>query len=253
MSAKKVLVTGVTGRTGSLVFQKLQEHSNKFVPVGFARSEAKVTEMFGSSEGFFIGDIREAKSLKTPMQGCQALVILTSAIPQLKGTKQPNSPPEFEYASGESPEQIDYYGQKHQIDVAKESGLEQIVLVGSMGGTMENHPLNKMGNGNILIWKRKAEEYLMNSGVDYTIIRAGGLLDQPGGLRELVAGQNDILLKNPPNGIPTSIPRADVAELVIQALQHTTARNKVFDVISKPEDDPTAQVTRDFNAWFEQL
>ena len=253
MSVKKVLVTGVTGRTGSLVFKKLQEYSDKFIPVGFARSQAKVKEMFSSSQEFFIGDIREAESLKTAMQGCQALVILTSAIPKLKDTIQPNTPPEFEYASGESPEQIDYYGQKHQIDVAKESGVEHIVLVGSMGGTIENHPLNKMGNGNILIWKRQAEEYLMNSGVDYTIIRAGGLLDKQGGVRELVAGQNDMLLQNPPNDIPTSIPRADIAELVVQALQYSTARNKVFDVISKPEDDPSTKVTRDFNAWFEQI
>ena len=63
-----------------------------------------------------------------------------------------------------------------------------------MGGTNEDHPLNKMGNGKILIWKRKAEEYLANSGVNYTIIRAGGLQDQPGGKRKLIVGDNDELL-----------------------------------------------------------
>lgn len=253
MSTKKVLVTGVTGRTGSLVFKKLQANSDKFMSVGLARSPEKVNQMFGCESEIFIGDIREAETLKPAMQGCQALVILTSAIPKLKSTTESNSPPKFEYASGENPEKIDFYGQKNQIDVAQASGVEHIVLVGSMGGTMENHPLNKMGNGNILIWKRKAEEYLINSGIDYTIIRAGGLLDQPGGVRELVAGQNDTLLHNSPNNIPTSIPRADVAELVLQALQQPNARNKVFDVISKPENDPTAQVTQDFYAWFEQI
>ena len=71
-----------------------------------------------------------------------------------------------------------------------------------MGGTNEQHPLNKMGNGNILIWKRKAEQYLIDSGIDYTIIRAGGLLDAPGGQRELLVGKDDQLLQNPPDGIP---------------------------------------------------
>ena len=74
--------------------------------------------------------------------------------------------------------QIDWLGQKAQIDAAKEAGVKKVVLISSMGGTDENHPLNKLGDGNILIWKRKAEEYLINSGAfDYTIIHPGGLID----------------------------------------------------------------------------
>lgn len=34
---------------------------------------------------------------------------------------------------------------------AKAAGVKHIVLVGSMGGTNENHPLNSLGNGNILV------------------------------------------------------------------------------------------------------
>ena len=48
--------------------------------------------------------------------------------------------------------------------MAKEFGVKHIVLVGSMGGTNENHMLNSIGNGKILIWKRKAEQYLIDSG-----------------------------------------------------------------------------------------
>lgn len=36
---------------------------------------------------------------------------------------------------------------------AKAAGVKQIVLVGSMGGTNPNHPLNSLGNGNILVRK----------------------------------------------------------------------------------------------------
>jgi uncharacterized protein YbjT (DUF2867 family) len=57
------------------------------------------------------------------------------------------------------------------ICTAKEVGAKQIVLVGSMGGTDVNHPLNSIGNGKILVWKRKAEQYLADSGIPYTIIR----------------------------------------------------------------------------------
>jgi hypothetical protein len=74
--------------------------------------------------------------------------------------------------------QVDWLGQKAQIDAAREAGIKKIVLISSMGGTDEKNPLNNLGNGNILIWKRKAEEYLINSGAfNYTIIHPGGLID----------------------------------------------------------------------------
>ncbi|MGB3311387.1 MAG: NAD(P)H-binding protein [Nodosilinea sp.] len=80
---------------------------------------------------------------------------------------------------------------------------------------MSSTPLNRMANGNILIWKRKAEAHLIDAGIDYTIRRAGGLQNQPGGQRELLVGKDDALLANPPEGIPISISRADVAEVAL--------------------------------------
>ena len=59
--------------------------------------------------------------------------------------------------------QVDWVGQKNQIDAAKAAGVRHIVLVSSMGGTKPDHFLNKMGEGNILIWKRRAEQHLMQA------------------------------------------------------------------------------------------
>ncbi|MDJ0660986.1 MAG: SDR family oxidoreductase [Crocosphaera sp.] len=252
MSGKKVIVTGATGRTGSLVVKKLRQLFEQFEVVGLGRSEDKIKQLFGSTEGFFTGNINEKSTLETAFKGCDSLVILTSAVPQMKSPPQEGQRPEFTFEPGGMPEEVDWIGQKNQIDMAKELGINHIVLVGSMGGTNPSHPLNKIGNGNILIWKRKAEDYLINSGIDYTIIRAGGLLDEPGAKRELIVGKNDTLLSNPPNGVATSIPREDVAEVVVNALIETSAKNKAFDVISKPENDDSAVITQDFAALFEQ-
>jgi uncharacterized protein YbjT (DUF2867 family) len=250
MSITRVIVTGATGKTGSIVFEKLKQDQN-FKVRGLARSPEKVLKLFGSTDNFYFGDIREPESLTEAFQNCQALIILTSAAPKMIAPPTPGERPQFEYASGETPELVDYQGQKHQIDQAIAAGIQRIVLVGSMGGTNENHPLNRMGNGKILIWKRKAEAYLVNSGINYTIIRAGGLLDQPGGVRELLVGNNDELLINPPDDIPTSIPRADVAETVVQALKESSAINKAFDLMSYPEAG-TDSITKDFAALFAQ-
>ncbi|NJL10386.1 MAG: SDR family oxidoreductase [Calothrix sp. SM1_7_51] len=248
---KQVLVTGATGRTGMLVLKKLRQRPNEFNAFGFARSSAKVNELFGSTEGFFFGNIKDESKLDEACSGCNALVILTSAVPMMKAPPQkPGDRPVFGFEEGGIPEEVDYYGQKNQIDAAAKAGVEHIVLVGSMGGTDENHYLNSIGDGKILVWKRKAEQYLIDSGIDYTIIRAGGLLDQPGGVRELLVGKDDELLKNPPNKIPTSIPRDDVAEVVVQSILQSNARNKAFDIISKPEDDESKLITKDFATLF---
>ena len=248
----QVLVTGATGRTGALVVQKLQQRPEQFTVKGFARSEQKAHDQFGTTAGFYIGDISSPADLQPALEGCDALVILTSAVPQMKAPPEPGQRPEFFYPEGGTPEQVDYQGQINQIDAAKAAGVKHIVLVGSMGGTNDQHPLNRMANGNILIWKRKAEAYLIDSGLDYTIIRAGGLQDQPGSQRELIVGKDDTLLAHPPDGIATAIPRADVAEVVVQALLEPASRDKAFDVISKPEGTPGAVVTTDFQALFEQ-
>lgn len=248
---KRVLVTGATGRTGSLVLKKLRDEP-EFEAVGFARSPSKAEELFGSTEGFVIGDIKDKSSLNSTISGCDALVILTSAVPKMVTPPSEGQRPEFEFAPGGLPEEVDWIGQKNQIDAAETAGVKHIVLVGSMGGTNPDHPLNRMGNGNILVWKRKAEQYLIDSGIDYTIIRAGGLLDEQGGVRELLVGKDDALSKDPPDGIPTFIPRSDVASVVVEALKQPNARNKAFDIISKPEDATDAVVTTDFASLFEQ-
>ena len=248
-----VLVTGATGRTGALVLEKLLKQPDLFAARGFARSPRKVEDRFGVSPCFHFGDIKNPADLAPALEACQALVILTSAIPVMKAPPEPGQPPEFSYAEGEWPEQVDYQGQVNQIEAARAAGVNHILLMGSLGGTNDQHPLNQMGNGNILIWKRKAEQYLQASGIDYTIVRAGGLLDAPGGRRELLAGQDDQLLNQPPAGVRPVIPRADVAEILVQALLLPAARNKAFDVIARPEDDPDARVTEDFAAFFAQI
>ena len=246
---KRILVTGATGRTGSLVLKQLKKF-DRFEAIGFARSSEKIAKLFGSTDGFIIGDIADKSSLESAVKGCDALVILTSAVPQMVAPPSDGKPPQFAYPPAGMPEIVDYQGQKNQIDAAKQAGVKHIVLVGSMGGTNPDHMLNKMGNGNILIWKRKAEQYLIDSGIDYTIIRAGGLTNEPGGNRELLIGKDDLLYTNPPNGIPPRIPREDVALIVVNALIETNARNKAFDLISKPENATDTIVTKDFSDLF---
>ncbi|KAJ8427851.1 hypothetical protein Cgig2_012551 [Carnegiea gigantea] len=199
---RAVLVTGAAGRTGQIVYRKLKERWEQFNGRGLVRTpESK--QKIGGEEDVFVGDIRDADSIAPAIQGIDALIILTSAVPKMKPDSNPaKERPEFYFEEGAYPEQI---------------------------------------------WKRKAEEYLADSGIPYTIIRAGGLLDKPGGNRELIVGKDDELLQTEYK----SIPRADVAEVCIQALLHEEAKSKAFDLASKPEGVGTP--TTDFRALFAQV
>ncbi|KAL5991886.1 hypothetical protein ACLOJK_012797, partial [Asimina triloba] len=137
--------------TGQIAYKKLKDRSEQFIARGLVRSpESK--EKIGGADDVFIGDIRDAESITPSIQGIDALIILTSAVPKMKPGFDPSKGgrPEFYFEEGAYPEQVDWIGQKNQIDAAKAAGVKQIVLVGSMGGTNLNHPLNSLGNGNIL-------------------------------------------------------------------------------------------------------
>jgi len=97
-----VTVTGCTGRTGQLVFQKLLDRS-EFNAHGFARDEKKAKELFGSSD-IVIGSVLSKDDLRKAISKCEKLVILTSAIPQVKPSEKEGEPPSFEYK--ETPQQV---------------------------------------------------------------------------------------------------------------------------------------------------
>jgi len=116
-----------------------------------------------------------------------------------------------------------------------------------MGGTDPENRLNSFGKvadgragGNILLWKRRAEKYLMDCGLQYTIVHPGGLQNEPGGRRKLAVGVDDKLLE----GTSRSVPREDVAEVLVQSLLHPDYANRAFDLVA--EADSEAEVATDF-------
>ena len=255
--AMKVAVAGAGGRTGSLVVKRLAESASFAPPKGLVRSNKsadKLRKALGDLPAELVqGDVSDANALADLCAGCDALVILTSAVPKPRLASialalvskllpfMENRRPEFFFPEGGSPEKVDWLGQKAQVDAALSGGVRKIVLVSSMGGTQVDNFLNTMGAGgavgeaNILLWKRKAEMYLIekcsetNGKTSFVIVHPGGLLDKPGGERELLVGVDDALL----DGDRRSVPRADVAEMVVKALEADAIANVSFDLASR--------------------
>mmetsp|Transcript_19105 Transcript_19105/g.44266 ORF Transcript_19105/g.44266 Transcript_19105/m.44266 type:complete len:454 (+) Transcript_19105:403-1764(+) len=156
----------------------------------------------------------------------------------------------FAWKHGGYPEKVDYLGQKAQIDLAKRLGIPHVVLVSSMGVTNPDNFINTVGkitnskreegHGDILLWKRRAEKYLVESGLDYTILHPGGLVDTSGGHNEFVFGVDDQLydLNHHRSAATTAsltrISREDIAELCVAALSAGKGKKVSFDCITIP-------------------
>jgi len=257
---RRVAVTGAGGQTGQHVFRKMLSRPDVFAPLGVVRSEASKVVLVESgvpADCVVVADVTNPAAIAAVIQECDALVIATSAKPAPTGeTDEATGRPVFCFPNGQ-PELVDWLGQKAQIDAAKACGPDvHCVLCSSMGGTDPSNMLNALGRetlpdgthqgGNILLWKRKAEMYLINSGLPYTIVHPGGLLNEPGGRREIVIGVDDERSDG-----ERSIPREDVAEVLVQALLIPAFRGRSFDIRSKKEDE--GAVTTDFAALLDSL
>ncbi|MGJ5675651.1 MAG: SDR family oxidoreductase [Nostochopsis sp.] len=119
----------------------------------------------------------------------------------------------------------DYIGNKNLIDVALKAGVKKFILVTSIGSgnsVVALSPQILEALQPVLIDKEKAEQHLIASGLNYTIIRPGGLQSEP-------ATGNGVLSENP--RIAGMINRADVALLVCRCLNSDAANNKVLSAI----------------------
>ena len=256
--ALRALVTGAGGRTGSLIFRKLLTDYKAIEPVGLVRSKKAIKTLKkagANAEQIISCDVSDVPSLTAAMAGCETVVLCTSAVPKILPlsivkllfkkvvlrSKEPGRP-KFKFGPQGTPQEVDWLGAKNQIDAAKAAGVSHFVVIGSMGGTQPDNFLNGIGKradgsgGDILLWKRKAERYLMASGLDYTIIHPGGLIDEPPAERQLDVDVDDKLLDRRSR----QIPRSDVCRVACAAVaKREEARGLSFDLVSLPVGEGT--------------
>ena len=89
------------------MYKKLKERSDQFVARGLVRTKES-KEKIGGEDEVFVGDIRDPESIAPAVQGIDALVILTSAVPKMKPGFDPSrgERPEFYFEEGAYPEQV---------------------------------------------------------------------------------------------------------------------------------------------------
>lgn len=215
------LVAGATGRLGQQIVSRLlrrNEHVRALV-----RDVQKGRALLGENLELVQGDTRQIDTLHDAVNGVHTVICTT-------GTRTPDGV--------NSPEQVDYIGVRNLVMVAKQTNVQRFLLVTSTAVTHPEHPLNQFGQ--VLEWKRKGEDVLRESGLDYTIIRPGDLTDEPGGKKALRVEQGDVL-RGP-------VSRDDVAELCLRALDNPATHKMTFEVVEAERPPPS-----DWDALFAVL
>ena len=203
-----MLVAGATGGTGKEIVKHLL--GNGFAVTAMVRNEEKARSLWGDDVRYVVADVRQPDQIIAAMTGVDYVIV---AIGATRGN--PANSPEF----------VDFGGVRNLADVAAALKVKQLVLVSSSGVTDPDHFLNKMFD-NVLNWKLKGENALRASGVPYTIVRPGGLINKPGGQSRVVFSQGDTA--------SGTITREDVAIVCVAALQSPAAINKTFEAYAEP-------------------
>jgi len=237
---KVVAVAGATGQTGRRVLERLVAKKGLTV-IGGVRDIAKAEKALSTSSTQVRGamldkvaavdasavqfrtlDVEKMpiKALVESLKGADSLVIATGFVP--------GNPFKMNAAA----HAVDNLGTIALVDAAKEAGVKKVVLVtsiltdagewgqkGSAGYKITN------AFGNVLEEKLVAEKYLRSSGLDWTIVRPGGLkADAPTG-KLLVSGENTLN--------SGEISRDLVADVCIDSLSNPKSSNKVLEIIEQ--------------------
>ena len=204
----KAFVAGATGETGRRIVAELVKRE---IPVkALVRNIETAQQILPPEVELVTADILNTDSLASALSDCTVVLCATGARPSFDLT---------------GPYQVDYQGTKNLVDVAKSLGIEHFVLVTSLCVSQFFHTLNLFWL--ILFWKKQAEEYLQKSGLNYTIVRPGGLKNEDND-HNLVMQSADTLFEG-------SIPRTKVALVCVEALFIPTSRNQVIEIVANSE------------------
>ncbi|MFM2063757.1 MAG: hypothetical protein RLZZ507_3428 [Cyanobacteriota bacterium] len=245
-----VLVVGATGGVGQLVVSKLLE---KGVSVRIlTRDAAKAAKMFNQKVEIVVGDIREPNTLPAAMLNITSIICCTgtTAFPSARWEFDPTlniielgrallHSQLLEGKAKNTPFKVDFQAVKNLV-VAAPKNLKRFVFVSSCGILRKNQfPFNILNIFGVLDAKQQGEEAIINSGIPYTIIRPGRLIDGPFTsydlntlLKATTAGKLNVVLGNG-DTISGDASRIDVAAACVESLFYSSCNNQVFELVNQ--------------------
>ncbi len=245
-----VLVAGATGGVGQLVTAKLLE-KNSFKVRILTRKESKAKKMFGDRVEIAIGDIRNSENLAEATKDVKYIICCTgtSAFPSAKWDFEIDNnlldwlkiyfDADFRNSKAKnSPQQVDTEGVINLVNAAPKD-LARFIFVSSCGVLRKDtFPYSLLNSFGVLDAKKAGEEAIINSGLPYTIVRPGRLIDGPYtsyDLNTLLKAKTDNRLDvvlGTGDTLTGQTSRIDVAEACMQSLFYPITSNQIFEIVN---------------------
>jgi uncharacterized protein YbjT (DUF2867 family) len=208
-----VVVAGGHGKVALRLLLRLAGRGDR--ARGLIRNPDHAADLEASGAEPVLCDLEQEDDLAPHVEGADAIVFAAGAGP----------------GSGPARKQtMDLGGAVKLIDAARAVGIARYVMVSSMGAGNPERASGPMRP--YLEAKTQADERLAGSGLDYTIVRPGGLTDEPGSGRiraglEMSFGQ---------------VSRDDVAATLVAVLGADNTIGKTFELLAG--DTPIEEAVR---------
>jgi len=215
MSESYILVAGASRGVGREIVKELVANNHPVIAV--LRSKDSQAELEAMGVKVALADALNLEELKFALLEGEKISAVISTIGGLP----------------KDGERADYLGNRNLIEIAVIAGVKHFILITSIGSgnsavALPPQVLEVLGV--VLKEKEKAEQHLIESGLDYTIIRPGGLKTEP-------ATNRGILTEN--YQVSGTIHRADVAKLAYKCLNSSVAKGKIFSAIDRDMMTPS--------------
>ncbi len=231
-NSDKILVTGATGGVGQLVVAKLL--AKNLDVRALTRTRSKAESMFDNKVEIVEGDIRHSNTLIDATKNINYIICCTgtTAFPSLR----------WDFANlfkpANSPEAVDGEGVKNLVAAAPQD-LKRFVFISSCGVLRKDElPYNILNAFGVLDAKLMGEKAITASGLPYTIIRPGRLIDGPYTsydlntlLRAKTDGKKAVEIQSG-DRLNGETSRIDVANVCVESLFHDATVNQDFSIIN---------------------
>lgn len=202
-----LLIFGATRGTGRAAAEQLRARGDGVSALVRAQSDASGLEALGVS--IYRGDVLDTQEVAAAYSGAQPAAALVSL-----GGKR-----------GEGAPRPDLEGVQIVIAAAQAAGVPRIIMVTAIGcgdskGAVAPRVLEVLGE--ILALKTEAENLLQASGLDWTILRPGGMTSDP-------ASGTAIMTED--HGVMGVINRADLATLAIRCLDDPGTIGRIYHAV----------------------
>ena len=223
--SKGILLFGATARTGLDVARLLRERGEAVTAAVRETSDTSALKALGVD--LVMADGLDADAVDRAFASGEFRAVVST----IGGSRKDPRRPDFESA-------------KNIVDSAKRHGVPRMLLVTAIGAGDSRDALAPTAwkfLGPVIELKTQAEEYLMASGLDATILR-------PGGMRSEAA--TGTAIKTDDHSVMGTINRADLAALVVGCLDDDATIGRIYHTID-PEIDELPPLQRGDTSHFE--